>query len=206
MCRPGFDGCSERLRKVLAISIDGENRRQYTLKWPGADSREHVTNHADLANAGANTVMESIDRTEHSIVVRGESPESLIAEVVQSLLVVLRGAGKGGEDEGGSIVPFQASGATIEAMLRSLVNDILESVGASPSRLVDAELSHVMKTDEGLRSWGYLRFGTETAVDRDSWSADGVSVTTPLDGELEFRILLLGDPMEPTPASVSDRR
>lgn len=151
-------------------------------------------------------MMESIDRTEHSIVVRGESPESLIAEAVQSLLVVLRGAGNGGEGEAGSIVPFQASGATIEAMLRSLVNDILESVGASPSLLVDAEVSHVMKTDEGLRSWGYLRFGTGTAVDRDSWSADGVSVTTPLDGEFEFRILLLGDPMEPTPASVSDRR
>lgn len=151
-------------------------------------------------------MMESIDRTEHSIVVRGESPESLISEVVQSLLVVLGGAGNGGEDEAGSIVPFQASGATTEALLWSLVNDILEAVGASPSRLVDAEVSHVMRTDEGLRSWGYLRFGIGNAVDRDSWSADGVTVTTPLDGELEFHVLLLGDPMEPTPASVSERR
>lgn len=165
-----------------------------------------VTDRAGIAISGAKTVTEFNVRTEQPLLVRGESPEHLVAQAVQSLLGVLGGATKVDEDQAGPVVPFQGSGATLEVLLRSLVDDILERVEGSPERLVDAEVAHVMKTDEGLRSWGYLRFGPGSDVVRRSWLVEDVRVTSLPDGDLELHILFSGVTVEPPTAAVTDSR
>lgn len=160
-------------------------------QWP-----DRVTDRAGIAMSGAITVTEHDGRTEHRLLVRGESPEHLVAQAMQSLLGVLGGARFAGEDEAGPVVPFQGSGGTLETLLQTLVDDILERVEASPVRLVDVEVSHVMKTDEGLRSWGYLRFGSGSPVDRRSRMVEHASVTTLTDGDFELRMLIAEEAVE----------
>jgi len=149
--------------------------------------------------------MQSNVRIEHPIVVRGESAERVVGQAVQSLLTALGGAERADEDEAIFVVPFQASGGTIEALMQSLVDDIIGTVEASPAGLVDAEVSHVLKTDEGLRSWGILRFGTRQPLDQRVWSADEVSVSTHLGGSFQLRIVLLGYTINRVATSESDQ-
>lgn len=169
-------------------------------RWPSS-----LTVHADIAAiAGEVIVKKSSERIEHPIRVCGRSPEHLVAHAVQLLLAVL-GEPARGEGGAGSVVTFQASGGTMEVLLQSLAVDVLNSVEASSTGLADAEVSHVMKTDEGLRAWGYLRFGTEPSLDHRTRVGDGVSVATLPDGGFELRISLLGGAVEP-PANPSDKR
>lgn len=96
------------------------------------------------------------NRHEHVIKARGDSPEEVANHLVQSLAGVLGTAGK--DRDSASVVPVQASGATLDEMLEGLAGDLLEIVDSSPTLIVDAELSHVMMTADGFRAWGYVWF------------------------------------------------
>lgn len=72
-----------------------------------------------------------------------------------------------------------------------LVTDFLEVANSAPTKVVDAELSHLMRTGDGLRAWGYVWLGTDESAGR-SLELKERPVFSPLDsGELEVRMTIL---------------
>lgn len=126
----------------------------------------------------------------------GDSPESVSIQLVQSLLGNL--GSDGGQRDSASVAPLQASGATLNEMLDALIRDFLETVNSSPTQIVDAELSHVMTTGEGLRAWGYVWLGNEASIGRSLSIKDHLELFTLETGGFELRvaILALGSPHE----------
>lgn len=138
---------------------------------------------------------ESRNRREHVIHAHGGSPEEVANRLMQSLLELLRAAGEGRDSA--AVVPVQASGATLDEMLEGLVRDLLDIVDASPTRIVDAELSHVMKTGDGFRAWGYVWFGQAESTDRALSLESGLDLSTLANGELDVRVTLLESERSP---------
>jgi len=62
------------------------------------------------------------------------------------------------------VVPFLAEGNSMPELIQRLVDDVLASIGDSPNEVADVELANVLKTDEGWRAWGYLRFSTLSRI------------------------------------------
>lgn len=143
---------------------------------------------------------ESRHRREHVIHTHGGSPEEVANHLVQSLLELLRAASEGRDSA--AVVPVQASGATLDEMLEGLVRDLLDIVDASPTRIVDAELSHVMKTGDGFRAWGYVWFGQTESTARALSLETGLDLSTLANGELDVRATLLES--DRSPGSGSD--
>lgn len=134
-------------------------------------------------------MVESADQTEQLVEAHAGSPEALVAQVVESLCELL---GAGGEErDSHTVVPIEATGATLEEMLHGLVADMLDNVGASSAQVVDAEISHVMTTQDGVRAWGYLWFGMDHPTNRSPSLAGPPRVTTLSSGELNVRMTLL---------------
>lgn len=118
----------------------------------------------------------------------GDSPEGVATHLIQSLVGVL--SADGGQRDSASVAPLQASGATLNEMLDALIRDLLETVNSSPARIVDAELSHVMATAEGLRAWGYVWLGNEASISRSLSIKDHLELSTPETGGFEARVAL----------------
>ncbi len=135
----------------------------------------------------------------------GLSPEGVATDLIRSLLGLLGPAG--GQRESASVAPLQASGRTLEEMLEELARDFLETVESSPSRVVDAELSHVMKTGDVLRAWGYIWFGKEASVNRSfSVKGDLDLFTTEMEGfEVRVTLLVSGAPLDAGTEATADR-
>lgn len=134
-------------------------------------------------------MIDSRNRSEHVIHAHGSSPEKVANHLLQTLIELLGAAGE--ERDSAMVVPVQASGVTLEDLLESLVGDLLDIVDSSPTQVVDAELSHVMKTGDGLRAWGYVWFGKEASTDRSPSLKSPLELSTFENGELDVRVTLL---------------
>lgn len=131
----------------------------------------------------------TVNPAEHDMRVLGKSPEQLAHAVARSLREFV---GADGEDrDRASAVLFQASGTTIAEMLEDLITDLVEVMSSAPTRMVDAELSHVMKTEDGWRAWGYAWFGKEQAGEYSLALGHPPRVSTVEGGNLELRTTIL---------------
>lgn len=129
------------------------------------------------------------NRSEVVIHAHGDSPEDVASHLVQALLEAMETAAE--ERDSASVVPMQASGSTLDGMLEGLVRDLLEIADSSLTRVVDAELSHVMKTGEGLRAWGYVWLGKEGSTNHFLMLKNHLDLYAPETGGFEVRMTLL---------------
>lgn len=132
---------------------------------------------------------DSVRRNERVLHAHGGSPEGVTNHLLQCLLELLGAADQ--ERDSGSVVPVQASGATLDEMLKGLVEDFFDIVDSSPARATAAELSHVMKTGDGWRAWGYVWFGQEKSTGCVPSLTSPLEVVTAENGELDVRATVL---------------
>ncbi len=127
--------------------------------------------------------------TERTLEVRGNSAQQLASNLVQTLCEVV--GVRGDEWDSRSVIPIQAEGPTHGEMLNALITSLLETVGSSSTQLVDAEISHVIDTDDGVRAWGYLWFGTTQSMEPYPSLSEPPTLTSLPTGEFSMRVTLV---------------
>lgn len=131
---------------------------------------------------------DSRKRFDRAVEVHGSAPEQLATNLVRALCEIDDVIGE--ERDSRTVVPVQATGATLAEMLHGLIGDVLDAVEASPTQVIDADISHVMMSGDGLRAWGYLWFGTERSSIAHSSLSGPPCVTELSNGELSASITL----------------
>lgn len=86
--------------------------------------------------------------------------------LMESLVVTLASLTGGAEHRDGeadadaaSIATFQAEATAIPELARGIVDDVLATIADSPTEVAEIELANLLRTDDGWRVWGYVRFG-----------------------------------------------
>lgn len=59
-------------------------------------------------------------------------------------------------DEAGTLVPWQATAATFEALPGRMIDAVLDELVAAGGSLASVEFSGYLETDEGPRAWGFI--------------------------------------------------
>jgi len=99
-----------------------------------------------------------------------------------------------------SIAPFQAEGSSVPNLARGIVDDVMATIADSTTGVADIELANVLRTDEGWRAWGYVRFGAKPRRQ----TPPGIVVEPSeagAEGQITFRLLVTPGPSASTGAN-----